>query len=246
MHQRSKGTRRARGPIVAWVALAAAALGVGTAYATGFVTATSSAADPNHGEATPLLGAPMQPEVPLYPGAVTTTQMTIGFDALWGVIAHDTDVFVVRIPAVDARTGLAYPGGATFDLNVFSTNEPDLVNGAGGQTPWTQLSIQWTIAPCPGGVFSDETTASPTFATPMQRTVMAVTTGQLVVSLTGLAPATTYCVGVTQAAPDANNPAGTYITRPYASDADASAANPAWTSAVPVAPLFTALIQRTS
>ncbi len=229
-----------------WALSAVVAVAAGSAYATGFFATASTAVDPNHGAATPVLKTPAGPDAPFFPGAVTTTQMTIGFDALWGVIAHDTDVFVVRIPAIDARTGLAYPGGATFDLNVFSTNEPDLVNGAGGQTPWTQLSIQWSVAPCPGGVFSDETTASPTFATPMQQTVMAVTTGQLVVSLTGLVAATTYCVGVTQAAPDANNPAGTYITRPYATDADATAANPAWTSAVPVAPLFTALIQRTS
>ena len=55
-----------------------------------------------------------------------------------------------------------------------------------------------------------------------------------------------YCVDAKQAYPDANDPAGTDLARSYASDADATAANPAWTSAVPVAPLFTALIQRMS
>jgi hypothetical protein len=75
---------------------------------------------------------------------------------------------------------------------------------------------------------------------------MAVTGGSIQVALTGLAPNTVYCVGVKQAYPDAHDPAGTYLARPYATDADATAANPAWTSAVPVAPLFTALIQRTS
>ena len=66
------------------------------------------------------------------------------------------------------------------------------------------------------------------------------------VALTGLAPDTVYCVDAKQAYPDANDPAGTDLARSYASDADATAANPAWTSAVPVAPLFTALIQRMS
>ena len=126
-----------------------------------------------------------------------------------------------------ARPGSRIPATPRSTCNVFSTNQPDLVNGAGGQTPWTQVSIQWTLAPCPGGVFSDETAASPTFATPMQQVVMAMTSGQLAVSLTGMAPGTTYCVGVTQAAPDANNPAATYLSRPYATDSDANAANPA-------------------
>jgi len=231
-------------PLVAWTLTACAALATGTAFATGFFAGTSTAADPAHGAGTPVLGTPSDQDPPFYAGAITTTQLTIGFDGLWGVIAHDTAVFVVRVPSVDAETGLAYPGYASFDLNVFSTNQPDLVDGAGGQTPWTQVSIQWTLAPCPGGVFYDETTASPTFATPMQQVVMATTSGQLAVSLTGMAPGTTYCVGVTQAAPDANNPAGTYLSRPYATDSDANAANPAWTSATPISPLFTALIQR--
>jgi len=244
MRRSSPVSRRNPWPLVAWALVACVALATGTAFATGFFADTSTAADANHGAATPVLGTPSAQDAPLYPGAITTTQLTIGFDGLWGAIAHDTAVFVVSVPSVDAGTGLAYPGNASFNLNVFSTNEPDLVNGAGGQTPWTRVSIAWVIAPCPGGVFSDETAASPTFATPTQQVVMAVTNGQLVASLTGMAAGTTYCVGVTRAAPDANDPAGTYLVRPYATDADANAANPAWTSATPISPVFTALIQR--
>ena len=170
----------------------------------------------------------------------------VGFDALWGQIAHDTRVFTVAIPADDARTGNPYPGGTTFAVNVFATNQSDLVAGAGGHTPWTTLALDWSIAPCPGGVFADETAPTPTFATPVAQAVMDVTGGTIHVALTGLAPGTVYCAGIAQAYPDANNPAGTDIARPYATDADASATNPAWTSAVPVSPLFTALIQRTS
>jgi hypothetical protein len=155
-------------------------------------------------------------------------------------------VFGVSIPADDARTGQPYPAGTSFAVNVFSTNQPDVVNGAGGHTPWTTLAVQWTVAPCPGGAFADETAPNPTFATPTAQAVMAVTGGTIQVALTGLAPDTVYCVGVKQASPDANDPAGTYLARPYASDADATAANPAWTSAVRVAPLFTALVQRMS
>jgi hypothetical protein len=237
---------RAKGPVIAWLLAGAVALAAGVAYATGFVATASTAVDASHGEATPLLGQPPGPEAPLYPGAVTTTNLTIGFDGLWGQIAHDTEVFGVSIPADDARTGQPYPAGATFAVNVFATNQPDVVNGAGGHTPWSTLTLQWTVAPCPGGVFADETAPNPTFATPTAQGVMAVTGGTIHVALTGLAPATLYCVGVKQAYPDANDPAGTYLARPYAADADATAANPGWTSAVPVAPLFTALIQRLS
>jgi hypothetical protein len=75
---------------------------------------------------------------------------------------------------------------------------------------------------------------------------MAVTSGVIHVELPGLAPATVYCAGVKQAYPDANDVNGTYLSRPYATDAEASAANPAWTSSIPVAPLFTATIRRTA
>ena len=199
MPRSSTVPRRQPWPFVAWALVASVALATGTAFATGFFAGTTTSADPNQGAGTPVLGTPSDQDTPLYAGAITTTQLTIGFDGLWGVIAHDTDVFVVSIPSMDAGTGLPYPGTASFNLNVYSTNQPDLVNGAGGQTPWTQVSIQWTLAPCPGGVFYDETTASPTFATPMQQVVMATTSGQLGASLTGMAAGTTYCVGVTQA-----------------------------------------------
>ncbi len=237
---------RPTGPVIAWLLAGAVALAAGTAYAAGFVATSSTAVDPNHGEATALLGAPPNAEIPLYPNDVTTTNLTIGFDGLFGQLPHDTEVFAISIPADDARTGAPYPAGATFALNVYATNQPDLVTGAGGHTPWSTLTIQWTIAPCPGGAFADDTAPSPTFATPTAQAVMAVSGGTLHVSLTGLVPGTVYCAGVKQAYPDANDPAGTYITRPYATDAGATAANPAWTSAVPVAPLFTGLIQQTS
>jgi hypothetical protein len=232
--------------VIWWVAAGLIALGTGTAYATGFTATSGTAADTNHGEATPLFGAPALPEFPLYPNAVTTTDLTIGFDVLSGQLPHDTLVFTVAIPAIDARTGAAYPGGTTFAVNIISTNQPNLVSGSGGHTPWTTLNLQWTIAPCPGGTFSDETATTPTFASPTAQAVMAVISGTIEVSLDNLAAATTYCAGVKQAFPDANDPTGTDITRPYATDADATAANPLWTSAVPVAPLFTATIQRTS
>ena len=68
---------RAKGPVIAWLLVGAVALAAGVAYATGFLATASTAVDTNHGEATPLLGQPSGPEVPLYPGAVTTTNLTI-------------------------------------------------------------------------------------------------------------------------------------------------------------------------
>ena len=220
------------------------ALGVGAAYATGFVAGPSSAADPAHGEAAPLFGDPSSPEFGLYPADVTSFPLPIGFDGLTGQIAHDTDAFTVTTPANDPRTGTAYPGGAQFALNVFVTNQPDLVSGAGGHTPWTTLQLQWTLAPCPGGTFDDETAPAPTFASPTSQVVMPVTAGTIHVALTGMGPGAVYCAGVKQAFPDANDPSGTDIARPYASDAGAQAADPAWTSAIPVTPQLTAQIQR--
>jgi hypothetical protein len=235
-----------RGRLVAWGLAGVAALATGTAYATGVVSTSNTSADTANGAATPLFGQPAAAEAQLYPNAITTSPLTIGFDGLSGQVAHDTDVFTVTVPAVDARTGTAYPGGTTFALNVFVTNQSDLGSGAGGHTPWTTYSLQWSLAPCPGGTFSDETSAAPTFATPQSQAVMGVTAGTAHVALTGLAPGTVYCAGVKQAYPDANDPAGTDLVRPYATDADARAANPAWTSAVPVTAQLTAQLQRTS
>jgi hypothetical protein len=75
---------------------------------------------------------------------------------------------------------------------------------------------------------------------------MAVTSRTIHAAVTNLAPATVYRAGVKQAYPAANDANGTFITRPYATDADANAANAAWTSAVPVAPHFTATVLRTA
>jgi hypothetical protein len=232
--------------VILWALVAVVALATGTAYASGFVGSSSTATDPNHGAATPLLGDPPDPELDLYPNAVAITEPVIAFDVLWGQLAHDTRVFTITLPANDPRTGSPYPGGTTFSIDVYATNQPDVTSGAGGHTPWTTLAIQWTIAPCPGGVFNDETAPTPTFASPTAQTVMAVTSGVIHVELPGLAPATVYCAGVKQAYPDANDVNGTYLSRPYATDAEATAANPAWTSAIPVAPLFTATIRRTA
>jgi hypothetical protein len=228
-----------------WALCGAVALATGTAYATGSASTSGSSTDSAHGAATALLGAPAQPEFPLYPGAVTTFTLPIGFDGLSGQVAHDTDVFTVVIPADDPRTGSPYPGGTMFSINAYVTNQPDLIAGAGGHTPWTTLQLQWSVAPCPGGAFADETAPSPTFAHPVDQAVMAVTAGTVHVALSGLDPGTTYCAGVKQASPDATDPAGTDIARPYATDADAQAADPAWTTAVPVAPLLTAQLQLT-
>jgi hypothetical protein len=245
MRRSSSEPGRARGIKVAWAVAGAIALSCGAIYATGFAATSGTAIDPSQGEATPLLGAPAAPEFPLYPNAITTTNLAIGFNGLDGVLAHDTNVFTIHIPAIDPRTGFLYPGGTTFVLNVIATNQTDLVSGAGGHTPWSDLTLDWTIAPCPGGIFSDETAATPTFATPTEQQVMAVTSGTNQVALSGLAPETVYCAGLRQY-PNTVSPDATSITRPYATDADATAANPAWTSATPVTPLFTALLQRTS
>jgi len=235
-----------RGRLVAWALVGVAALATGTAYATGYISTSNTAADSANGAATPLFGQPAAAEAPLYPGAITTSPLTIGFDGLSGQVAHDTDVFTVTVPAVDARTGAPYPEGTTFALHIFVTNEPELTSGAGGNTPWTTYALQWSLAPCPGGTFSDETSPSPTFAAPLSQAIMAVTAGTVHALLTGLSAASVYCAGVRQAYPDANDPAGTDLARPYATDADAQAANPAWTSAVPVTARFAAQLQRTS
>jgi hypothetical protein len=232
--------------VILWALAAVILIATGTAYASGFVASASTAADPNHGAATPLLGNPPTPELELYPNAVAITEPVIAFDVLWGQLAHDTMVFTLTLPANDSRTGIPYPGGTAFSIDVYATNQPDLMSGAGGHTPWTKLAIQWTLAPCPGGVFHDETSLTPTFSSPTAQAVMAVTSGVIHVELPGLAPATVYCAGVKRAYPDANDVNGTYLTRPYATDADATAANAAWSSAVPVAPIFTATIRRTA
>jgi hypothetical protein len=238
--------RRPSARLIAWAAAGVAVVATGTAYATGFASTANTTADPANGAATPLFGQPPAPDPALYPNAITTFPLPIGWDGLTGQVAHDTDVFTVSVPATDARTGAAYPGGTTFALHVVVTDQPDLVGGAGGHTPWTTLQLQWSLAPCPGGAFSDETSAAPTFASPLVQALMPVTTGTIEATLTGLAPGTVYCAGVKQAYPDATDPAGTDLARPYATDADAQAANPAWTSAVPVAPQLTAQLQRTS
>jgi hypothetical protein len=237
--------RRRPGWVLAWALAGIAALATGTAYATGFVAAPSSAVDTAHGAATPLFGSPPSGELPLYPGAVTSYGLTIGFDGLWGQIAHDTRVFTVAVPTDDPRTDAPYPPGTTFSVNVFVTNQPEVLSGGGGQTSWTTLQLQWSVASCPGGVFYDETSASPTFASPLDQAVMAVTAGTVHVALTGLSPGSVYCVGITQAYPDANDPSTTDLQRPYDSDADAHAANPSWTSDVPVPPQLTAQLQQT-
>jgi len=238
---------RLPGPgLIAWAVAGMAVLATGTAYATGAIGSSSSTTtDPAHGAATPLFGDPAAAEFGLYPANITTLGLPIGWDGLTGQVAHDTDVFTVTVPAADPRTGSAYPGGTTFSLNVYVTNQPDLLSGAGGHTPWTTLQLQWSLAPCPGGVFQDETSASPTFASPTAQAVMPVTTGTIHVALSGMSPGSVYCAGVKQAYPDANDPAGTDLARPYATDADAEAADPAWTSAVPVGPQLTAQLQRT-
>jgi hypothetical protein len=230
--------------MAAWAVAGFAVLVTSAAFATGFVSGSSTSTDPVHGEATPLFGEPSAEEFALYPANVTTFSLPIGFDVLTGQIAHDTDVFTVTIPANDPRTGSPYAGGAQFALNVYVTNQPDLVSGAGGHTPWTTLQLQWTLAPCPGGTFYNETATTPTFSSPTDQAVMAVTSGTIHVALTGMAPGSVYCAGVMQAYPDANDPSGTDIARPYATDADANAANAAWTSAIPVTPQLTAQIQR--
>ncbi len=232
--------------MIAWALVGTVAIATGVAYSSGVARTSSTASDTSHGESSPLFGQPPASEFPLYRDAVTTTDLTIAFDDLWGQLPHDTNVFTIAIPANDPRTGNPYPAGTTFAVNIYATNQPDIVNGAGGHTPWTNLNLQWTIAPCPGGAFFNETTANPTFAVPTVQAVMRVTSGTIHVALGSLAPGTTYCGGIKQAFPDASDSNATYILRPYATDAEANAANPAWTSAVPVAPLFTALIQRTS
>jgi len=231
--------------LIGWALCAAVAVATGTAYASNFSSSSGTGTDSAHGVATPLVGAPAEPEFPLYPGAISTFGLPITFDGLSGQVAHDTDVFTATVPADDPRTGSPYPGGTVFSVNVYVTNEPDLVNGAGGPTPWATLQLQWSVAACPGGVFADETAPSPTFASPLGQALMAVTGATVHVALGGLAPGATYCVGVKQAYPDANDPAGTDIARPYATDADAQAADPAWTSAVPVDPQLTAQLQQT-
>src|ERR1700676_458925 len=124
MMRSSSAPRRARGPVIGWALVAVMALAVGSAYATGFIASPSSATDADHGSATPLLGEPANPEFDLYPNNVTTTNLVIGFDALWGQLAHDTRVFTVALPASDPRTGHPYPGGTTFAVNVYATNQP--------------------------------------------------------------------------------------------------------------------------
>src|ERR1700730_4122692 len=151
MRRSSSAPRRATGPVIVWGLAAVIAVATGTAYATGFVASSSTAVDARDGMASPLFGEPPNPEFDLYPNAVTSTDLVIGFDVLWGQLAHDTKVFTVTLPANDPRTGNPYPGGTTFALNIYATNRPDVVNGAGGHTPWTNLTIQWTIAPCLGG-----------------------------------------------------------------------------------------------
>jgi len=230
--------------VAAWVVCGVIAAVVGAAYATSFATSSGSTVDPAQGAATPLFGQPPQPEQPLYPNAVASFGLPIAWDGLSGQITHDTDVFTVIVPADDPRTGAPYPGGTTFAVNVYVTNQRELLSGGGGHTPWTTLQLQWSVAPCPGGTFYDETSPAPTFASPAAQQVMSVTGGTIHVALAGLTPGATYCVGVKQAYPDANDPAGTDLVRPYATDGDAQAANPAWTSAVPVAPQLTAQLQQ--
>ena len=230
--------------MIGWAVSGALSVAVGTAYATSFASSSGTSTDSAHGAATPLFGQPPAPEAPLYPGAVTRFALPLTFNGLTGQVPHDSDVFTVIVPATDPRTGAAYPPGTSFALNIFVTNQPDLVGGAGGSTPWTTLQLQWTLAACPGGVFADETAGTPTFASPTDQQLVDVTSGGIHLALTGLLPGTTYCAGVKQAYPNANDPAGTDLARPYATDAEAHAANPAWTSAVPVTPDFTALLQR--
>jgi hypothetical protein len=230
--------------LIGWAVTGAVGIALGTAYAAGFASTSGTSTDSAHGEATPLFGQPPAAEFPLYPGAVTTFALPIGFDGLSGQVAHDTDVFTVRVPAADPRTGSAYPPGTTFAVNVFVTNEPALLSGGGGHTPWTTLQLQWSVAPCPGGVFFDETAPDPTFASPLNRQLMPVTAGMVHVALGSLTPGTTYCAGVARAYPDANDPSATDLARPYATESDAHAANPAWTSAIPVTPDLTAQLQR--
>ena len=246
MDRAPRARTRARWVAPAWACVAVVALATGTAYATGFLSSSATAADTAHGDAAPLFGQPANPDPPLYTGDVTTVAPTIAFDGLWGQLPHDTNVFTVTVPSVDAESGSAYPGGTTFALDVYVTNQPDLSAGAGGHTPWTSLTVEWTLAPCPGGAFADEAAPTPTFSTPTSQLQMPVIPGTIVAELTGMAPGATYCAGIQQANPDANDPATTYIDRPYATDADANAANPAWTSAIPVTPNFTAQIRRTS
>ena len=203
--------RRRRSRTRTWLAFGLVGLMMGVVWAVGIATSTATvdtagaaAAAQVFGSADPAAGASQ------YASLVSeNTALTIGFTGSWGKIDADTPMFDVDLTG---ETG-------TYFVSVYLNNNP---------TGWSVLQLEFRQV---NKTCATATTAD--WAAPDATSVMVIETEDAWATFPSLASGASYCIGIEDITPKANDSTGTYIRRPGS-------------SSTPTAPAFVAILNRSA
>jgi len=216
-----------------WALFGTVGLIMGAAYATGFASTTNTAADTNHGDATPLLGVAAPNSAAQYAGTITAPNpLAVAFDGYYGTIAAPTDMFEVDLTGNDPQ-GQALTG--TFYVDLVLNNWHALGLDATGTGQWDIVELGWQEHQCDAG-FANNWTGATAQQMHVERVDAHVTFAALAAGhkyCFGLDTATSTTEAAVLAAASGGNVTGTVLFRSSLASS-------------PTAPQFTATVNRSA